>query len=71
MSVSDALDILLQQSELGSQSFCLIALQVNLLQQEPAILTATPGRLLDLIDDEECNLSLWPPLVPAECLLHG
>lgn len=29
-----------------------------MLKQEPTILIATPGRLLDLIDDEECDLSL-------------
>lgn len=30
----------------------------SLQQQQPHLLVATPGRLLDLIDDEQCPLSL-------------
>ena len=39
-------------------SLALSCVQIDLLKQQPAILVATPGRLLDLIDDEDCNLSL-------------
>ncbi len=39
-------------------------LQIEALrQQQPHLLVATPGRLLDLIDDEECPLSLGAPLL--------
>lgn len=53
-----------------------MAVQVELLKQEPAILIATPGRLLDLVDDEECNLSMGkPPIHVYEgqrlCQHHG
>lgn len=39
-------------------SSALSCVQIDLLKQQPAILVATPGRLLDLVDDEDCNLSL-------------
>ena len=32
--------------------------QVDLLKQQPSILIATPGRLLDLVDDQDCDLTL-------------
>ena len=41
----------------------------TLKQQQPVLLVATPGRLLDLIDDEECPLSLGK-LPDAICAGH-
>ena len=40
------------------------ALQVTLLKQQPSILIATPGRLLDLVDDEDCDLTLGKHISP-------
>ena len=33
-------------------------LQVDALKQRPQLVVATPGRLLDLIDDDDCSLTL-------------
>lgn len=58
------------QVEFGSQripvlrSMCLcllqlmFCLQIDALKQQPQLVVATPGRLLDLIDDDECFLTL-------------
>lgn len=36
-----------------------VMIQIDMFnQQPPQLLVATPGRLLDLIDDEDCPLSL-------------
>ena len=42
-------------------------------QQPPQLLVATPGRLLDLIDDDECPLTLGRSSVQAfnHCVCHA
>ena len=55
-----------------NRSYCM--LQVDLLKQQPSILIATPGRLLDLVDDQDCDLTLgtahfFPGATSPECLL--
>ena len=38
--------------------FCL---QIDAMKLQPQLLVATPGRLLDLIDNDECPLTLGRP----------
>lgn len=33
-------------------------LQIDAIKQRPQLVVATPGRLLDLIDDDDCPLTL-------------
>ena len=36
----------------------LFCMQIDAMKQQPQLVVATPGRLLDLIDDDECPLTL-------------
>ena len=40
----------------------MLCLQIDALKQHPQLVVATPGRLLDLIDDDECFLTLGKQL---------
>ena len=50
-------DVLLQPTNAVTKACCVLQIDA-LRQQQPHLLVATPGRLLDLVDDEDCPLSL-------------